>query len=214
MARNSTEQGRRDTYRHGDLRNALITAGLDLARTGGPDAVVLREVTRRTGVTPNAAYRHFTDRSALLTAVCSAAQAELARAIDAALAAVSPSLEPALQARARFQAVGLGYLQFARQQPGVFRAAFWLSGNLERATSPERRGSGGLTPFQLLGTALDALVETGGLAPERRQDAELLAWSAVHGLATLLIDGPLRELSEEHALRLERQLVLMVERGL
>src|SRR6516165_9120279 len=53
----------------GGVRTALVEAGLDLARTGGPDAVVLREVTRQVGVVPNAAYRHFADRDALLAAV-------------------------------------------------------------------------------------------------------------------------------------------------
>ena len=56
------EPPKRSTYRHGDLRRALIEAGLELARVGGPDAVILREATRRAGVVPNAAYRHFEDR--------------------------------------------------------------------------------------------------------------------------------------------------------
>lgn len=56
----------RSTYRHGDLRRALLDAGIELARDGGPDAVVLREATRRAGVVPNAAYRHFASRQDLL----------------------------------------------------------------------------------------------------------------------------------------------------
>src|SRR5271163_1865713 len=59
----------RSTYRHGDLRRALLEAGIELARGGGPDAVVLREATRRAGVVPNAAYRHFASRHELLQAV-------------------------------------------------------------------------------------------------------------------------------------------------
>lgn len=80
---------RRDTYRHGDLRRALLEAGTELARGGGPEAVVLREATRRAGVAPSAAYRHFADRRALLDAVCSAAQSALAVAIEAELAGLS-----------------------------------------------------------------------------------------------------------------------------
>ena len=57
-------------YHHGDLRTALIDAGLHLTRTGGPDALTIREATRRVGVSPNAAYRHFADRDALLTDGC------------------------------------------------------------------------------------------------------------------------------------------------
>ena len=59
----------RDTYHHGDLRAALLTAGIGLAREGGPDAVVLREVTRVVGVAPNSAYGHFPTLTALKKAV-------------------------------------------------------------------------------------------------------------------------------------------------
>ena len=86
---------KRTTYRHGDLHHALIAAGTELARVGGPDAVVLREATRRVGVAPNAAYRHFADRQALLDAVCSAAQSLLAVAIENELATVPTTGEAA-----------------------------------------------------------------------------------------------------------------------
>jgi AcrR family transcriptional regulator len=54
---------KRDTYRHGDLRRALVAAGVEMARRGGPEAVVLREATRRAGVAPSAAYRRTEGRS-------------------------------------------------------------------------------------------------------------------------------------------------------
>ena len=63
----------RSTYRHGDLHRALLESGVALARAGGPEAVVLREATRRAGVVPNAAYRHFGSRQELLQAVRAAA---------------------------------------------------------------------------------------------------------------------------------------------
>ncbi|MBA3793002.1 MAG: WHG domain-containing protein, partial [Rubrobacter sp.] len=112
------------------------------------------------------------------------------------------------------RAVGTGYLRFARAEPGLFRTAFSASDNLRSAASPARAGGGGLTPFQLLGAALDGLVEAGVLPPERRPGAEFLAWSAVHGLAMLLIDGPLRGLDHAQAQDVGRRLVDMVERGL
>ena len=65
-------------YHHGDLRTALIDAGLALTRTGGPEALTIREATRRAGVSPNAAYRHFVDREALLSAVATAIQHRMA----------------------------------------------------------------------------------------------------------------------------------------
>ena len=205
---------KRDTYRHGDLRRALLGAGTELARVGGPEAVVLREATRRVGVAPSAAYRHFADRRALLDAVCSAAQAALAGAIEDELAGLPRGGHPADSARARLRGVGTGYLRFATAEPGLFRTAFSASDNLRSAASPARAGEGGLTPFQLLGAALDELVEAGVVPPERRPGAEFLAWSAVHGLAMLLIDGPLRGLEHARAQDVGRRLIDMVERGL
>ncbi|MBA2596453.1 MAG: TetR/AcrR family transcriptional regulator [Chloroflexia bacterium] len=205
---------KRATYRHGDLRRALLEAGTELARDGGPDAVVLREATRRVGVVPSAAYRHFADRDALLGAVCSAAQSALAVAMEAELAGLAREGDPADAARARLRAVGTGYLRFAQAEPGLFQTAFSASDNLRSAASPIRAGDSGLTPFQLLAAALDELVEADVLPRERRPGAEFLAWSAVHGLAMLLIDGPLRGLDHARAQDAGRRLIDMVERGL
>src|SRR6476620_1595668 len=77
------EAAPRATYHHGDLRRALLDAGIDLAREGGPDKVVLREATRRAGVVPNAAYRHFASRQDLLQAVRAWALSSLAIAMEA-----------------------------------------------------------------------------------------------------------------------------------
>lgn len=204
----------RGSYRHGDLRNALVAVGLELARDGGPDAVVLREATRRAGVAPNAAYRHFADRGALLEAVCAAAQARLAIAIEAELAAAHDTGDPIERARARLRAVGAGYLRFAQDEPGLFRTAFWVPADLTQAGDPARAGRSGLTPYQHLSVALDGLVAAGALPAERRPGAEFLAWSAVHGLALLLLDGPLRALDEATVAGIRRRLLNMVEQGL
>ena len=206
--------GERANYRHGDLRRALLAAGVDLARVGGPTAVVLREATRRAGVSPNAAYRHFADRAALLGAVCDAAQSALATAIEAEQDALPAHGDRVLDARARFQAVGTGYIRFARAEPGLFRTAFAVPDNLDASGSAARAGGTGRTPFQLLADALDGLVDAGVLPATRRQGAEFLAWAAVHGLATLLIDGPLRGLDNDQAKQLSQRLVLMVNKGL
>jgi AcrR family transcriptional regulator len=186
----------RSTYRHGDLRRALLDAGVELARAGGPEAVVLREATRRVGVAPNAAYRHFDNRQALLYAVRSVALAAVARAIEAELAAVPQDLPSAEFARANLRAVGISYLRFAQVEGGLFRTAFGPSDDLKEGAqgapaNTERKGQSGLDPFELLGAALDKLVSAGVLPPERRPGAEFLAWSAVHGLAMLAIAGPL-----------------------
>ncbi|HEX4677580.1 MAG TPA: TetR/AcrR family transcriptional regulator [Gaiellaceae bacterium] len=204
---------KRTTYRHGDLRHALIAAGTELARGGGPNAVVLREATRRVGVAPNAAYRHFADRRALLDAVCAAAQSLLAVAIERELASVPATGDPADVARARLRAVGTGYVRFALKEPGLFRAAF-VSTDLEGAYDPARAGASGQTPFQLLGSVLDELVDAGALPKERRPRAEFLAWSSVHGVSMLLIDGPLRALDRKKTHALVERLLDMVVQGL
>jgi AcrR family transcriptional regulator len=204
----------RSTYRHGDLERALLQAGLEMAREGGPGAVVLREATRRAGVSANAAYRHYADRAALLGVVCDAAQAALATAIEAEQQALPTTGDAVANAHARFRAVGTGYIRFARAEPGLFRTAFSVPDNLERRGAPTRAGPSGLTPFQLLEAALDGLVEAGVLPAARRPGSEFLAWSAVHGLATLLIDGPLRAATGQQADGITDRLVAMVDQGL
>ncbi|MDZ4359203.1 MAG: TetR family transcriptional regulator, partial [Variovorax sp.] len=102
----------RSTYRHGDLRRALLDAGIELARDGGPNAVVLREATRRVGVVPNAAYRHFASRHDLLLAVRAAALSEAAKAMEGELAVLPCDQPPADFARAQVRAIGTAYLRF------------------------------------------------------------------------------------------------------
>lgn len=201
-------------YRHGDLRQALIDAGLEMAREGGPDAVVLREATRRAGVSPNAAYRHFADRSALVAAVSDAAAGETAAAIEREWDAVPVELEPVERAQAHLRAVGIGYLAFARDEPGLFRAAFTVPTDLAEAFGRSKAGPGGRTPFELLSTALDELVASGALPEERRPGAEFACWSAVHGLAMLVLEGPLRGLPPDMARAAGRRVVEMAVRGI
>ncbi|UKY54894.1 TetR/AcrR family transcriptional regulator [Streptomyces inhibens] len=209
-----TGKPKRNTYRHGDLRNALIKAGVELAREGGPEAVVLRAATRHAGVVPNAAYRHFADRGALLHAVSQAAMAQIARTMEAEQAALPPAADDKVAARARFRAVGTGYLRFAQEEPGLFRIAFHVPGDMTHAADADAAGAGGKTPFELLGAALDGLVETGILPEDRRPGAEFLAWSAVHGLAVLIIEGPLRGLHPTQAHDAGQHVIDMIERGI
>jgi AcrR family transcriptional regulator len=184
-----------------------------MAEEGGPDAVVLREATRRAGVSPNAAYRHFADRQALLEAVSSAAQGRVADAMETAIAAAGGG-DPATEARAGLRAVGSAYLGFAREHPGLFRAAFGVPGDLRASDDAAKAGARGRTPFRILGDALDALAAAGVLPTDRRENAEFLAWSAVHGLGMLLIDGPLRALDDRAASRTVEHLLDLVDRGL
>lgn len=166
----------RSTYHHGDLRRALLSEAGELARVGGPDAVTLREVARRLGVSPAAIYRHFPDRDALLGEVAGLARRDLARRM---LAEVDQVDETNLRARSirRFQAIGRGYLRFAQDEPNLLAAAFLPIEPREVAEDS--------SPWHVLATALDALVATGAMPPARRVGAETIAWSAVHGFAIL-----------------------------
>ena len=216
MRVNSSNQApARETYRHGDLRRALLEAGIELARAGGPQAVVLREATRRAGVAPNAAYRHFASRQALLEAVRMSALAAVAEAMEKELAGLRRSRDAAAYARGSLRAVGTGYLRFAQEETGLFRTGFAPPEPVEQVDpDPAKAGTSGLNPFQLLGAALDRMVEAGVLPAERRPGAEFLAWSAVHGLALLVIDGPLVGLPRKTTEALGQRLLDMVEKGL
>jgi AcrR family transcriptional regulator len=204
----------RETYRHGNLREALVEAGLELAREGGPTAVVLRETTRRASVVPNAAYRHFPDRAALLTAVSVRAQRILADEMDQqiAVALATAATDPRGRARAELDAVGQAYGHFALREPGLFTTAFGVHRSLDEA---HQHDQGQLPdPYQRLAEALDHCLEAGLIAPADRVGAEISAWCAVHGLATLLLAGPLRALSDaERETALDRVLA-MVHHGL
>ncbi|MGV8895942.1 MAG: WHG domain-containing protein [Rhodoglobus sp.] len=174
--------------------------------------MVLREATRRVGVSPNAAYRHFADRDALLAAVSDAALALLATCIDE-IVEIIPEGDPNVVARAQLRAVGTGYVSFALDNPGLFHAAFFVASDLESSSAPSKSGRSGRSPLALLTAALDLLVSSGAMPPERRPQAEFLAWSSVHGFALLLIDGPLRALPRDQADVVTQRLIDMVEAG-
>jgi AcrR family transcriptional regulator len=176
--------GTRQRRPRGEVRDGLVAAGLDLARAGGPDAVVLREATRMVGVVPNAAYRHFADRDELLAAVCAAAMRELAARMAAGAARVRGKHADPGAAGRRLRAIGTAYVEFALGEPGLFAAAFAV---------PHQHAYAAPSPLDHLRTALDELVAAGVVAAARREGLEYPVWSAVHGLATLLGQGPLRD---------------------
>jgi AcrR family transcriptional regulator len=193
-------------YHHGNLRAALVEAGAELARTSGPGGVVLREVARRTGVSHNAAYRHFADRDELLSEIASVANEQLEQAMLRRLAEVDET-DGAERARARLRATGRAYVEFALAEPGLFNVAFCPTEAAD--PSPDEAA-----PYLLLGQVLDELVDSGALSPEARPGADVVCWSAVHGLSVLLLDGPLRELSAEERAGCVEKVIATVEQGL
>ncbi len=204
-----TAKTTRTRYHHGDLGNALTVAATDLARAGGPEAVVLREAARMVGVSATAAYRHFANHAELIHAVKGCSQADLAAAMRTELAALPADDDPRAAAIARLRAIGRGYLHFALTQPGLFRTAFCHAGD---PSDPVGAATDGSESYRMLGQTLDDLVAAGVLDPARRLLAEVAAWAAVHGLAMLLLDGPFSGLpAEMHEAAITRTLDLVTD---
>jgi AcrR family transcriptional regulator len=165
------------------VRVSLLRAGVDLARRGGPDAVVLREATRMVGVAPNAAYRHFADRDALLSAVAGVALRRLAEAMLERIDSL-PATAPPQRAAEALGEVGRSYVDFAVSEPGLFHTAF------ATRARPLLDGPG---PHDVLTDTLDECVRTGVITPARREWADRFCWSVVHGFAELHVGGPLTD---------------------
>jgi AcrR family transcriptional regulator len=197
---NQREETRRGSYHHGNLPAALAAAAARLARDGGPEAVVLREAARQVGVSATAAYRHFANHDDLLHAVKEQAMAGLAARMEAEMAATPDLADPVANALRKMRASGMGYLRYAIAEPGLFRTAFCRTDKpgADAAEPAMLDGPDPSTsrPFQLMTQILDTLAEHGQIGPGRRPFAEFAAWSAVHGLAVLLIDGPLARMPE------------------
>jgi AcrR family transcriptional regulator len=206
-------QPERQRRPRGAVRDGLVAAGLELARVGGPDGVVLREATRMVGVVPNAAYRHFADRDELLAAVCAAAMGELADRTAAAVARVPGRHGDPDAARGRLGAIGMAYLQFAREEPGLFATAFALP-QQHAYKAPDEGAGQDRTPLGQLRAALDELVDVGVLDRRRRDGIEYPIWSAVHGLAVLAGEGPLRDAPEAERRHIEELTLAFIGRGL
>jgi AcrR family transcriptional regulator len=201
---------RRPRYHHGDLANALTGAATELARSGGPEAVVLREAARKVGVSATAAYRHFEGRGELIHAVKELALVELAARMQDELTASEPVPDPPAEALRRLRALGSGYIRFALAEPGLFRTAFCRSDMPGMESKP--MDMLGTRSFQMLVETLDTLVGCGWIPPDRRPYLELAAWSTVHGVAELLLDGPLRLLPpDQQEAAIQRTLDLVTD---
>ena len=165
------------------------------------------------GVVPNAAYRHFAGRDELLAAVCEAAMGELAGRMAAGVARVRGEHGDAAAARRRLRAIGVAYLEFAYEKPGLFATAFALPqahayGAPSHGAEPDR------SPLGQLRAVLDELVDAGVLDRQRRDGIEYPIWSTVHGLAVLTTQGPLRDVAEASRRRIEQLTSSFIESAL
>ena len=171
-------------YHHGDLRNALIEATIELIPESGVPGLSLREVSRRAGVSHAAAYRHFRDKEALLAAVAEAGFAMLAQALQSAAKSAGP--EPLTQ----LQIVGVAYVDFALRHPAHLHVMFGGAiGSFDDFPSLQLQARAARSTLHEVIVALRRTGEAVGVAEEV---VEAAAWSIVHGLSVLLADGQLR----------------------
>ena len=161
----STSNRAKRPYHHGDLRPALLQAAMEVLEKEGPSGVLLREVARRAGVSHNAPYRHFESRDALLVAVA----AEGFREFSARMQAAGSS------------AMAEAYIAFALERPQLFRLMF--GGTLKLSSDPELAAASRGAYDGLV----DAFRSRGDVADP--QTAAAAAWSLVHGISELLLNG-------------------------
>jgi AcrR family transcriptional regulator len=158
-------------YHHGDLRKTILESALNVLEEAPAEGISLRELARDAGVSPMALYRHFADKDALWNAVARVGFDILgARMVAADKKAKDP--------RAAFTAMGVAYVAFANERPGLFRLMY--AGNpLDAPVTPTESLHAGYA-------ALERRIEQ--LAKPGEQEAALFAsWSLVHGLATLAV---------------------------
>jgi AcrR family transcriptional regulator len=162
-------------YHHGNLRQALVEAAVQAIAENGPSELSLRDVARRVGVSHAAPAHHFRDKTGLLTAVAAEGYRRLNARLEAAYAATGSFLE-----------VGVAYVRFAAEERPYFEVMF--RPDLYRRDDPEAAAAIGAID----GTVSGAIRGMLGSAPEPRvRLASIAAWSLVHGLATLTVNGNL-----------------------
>lgn len=166
------------SYHHGELRDAMIDEAIVEVRRQGLDHLSLRSVASSIGVSPSAAYHHFQDKEELLTAISRRAAQILNESIIAAAESVAGDDRDSTIRRVT--AAGRAYVDFALDEPHLFRAAF--SG---LCPTPDDPG------FQYFIGLLDQLVATNAIRPTARTGVEQVLWATVHGIAMLTLEGHL-----------------------
>ena len=165
----------RGRYHHGDLRTALVEAGLVLLADRDANDLSLRELARQVGVSATAVYRHFPDKHALMSALAAEGLRQLSVAQHAASDAAGGG-------SAGFDATGRAYVRFALANRALFRLIF---SHPSRAGLLSRDSDDVPDAMALLRANAAALAPTGA----DPQALALHGWSVAHGLAMLMLDG-------------------------
>ncbi len=194
MSTVSTPESR--PYHHGDLRAALLNAAIAEIEGVGVEHLSLRSLAHELGVSPSAAYHHFADKDALIAAVALRAFEML----EASVADAARSVPADVDAAGRLGVAALAYITFAVDHPHLFRAAF--SGHRPEVAVDTR---GVFHP--LLGQLLDDVAAEGAVPADARAGADAVVWAAVHGMATLVLEGYLQLVDvPQHLAVLERSM--------
>lgn len=177
MADNVNINSQQYSYHHGDLRKALVTAGLKSLRKKNSDGLSLREVARSVGVSATSVYRHFPDKQALAEALCTEGSQMLARSLRKAMASSGGG-------QAGLDASGLAYVHFAIKNPALFRLMSTASSTVSLYSDTENPAI-----QELLGNVATVLPKNA--TAQQHQIRALHAWSIVHGIAMLILEGRL-----------------------
>jgi AcrR family transcriptional regulator len=199
---------RKHRYHHGNLRESLTQAALQLLAERGSAKVTIREVARRTGVSQAAPYRHFANSAAMLSAVAAQGFDALAHVMTTRIA--SAGADP----HARLTASAVGYAEFAVRNEALFRLMFGTE--VGSPTSHPEMEEAAARAFGLMLQELVGCQEAGLVRQGPAGDLGLGAWAIIHGMCVLLLDGQLerggvvREQGPEQA----RQLAELLWSGL
>ncbi len=175
---------RAGAYHHGDLRAALLAEAAAMIAEGGAASVTMRAIGQRIGVSRAAAYRHFADKTALLVAVAANGFTRLGARLQATQTGASRSSVE------RLRSIGEEYVRFALENPAHYRLMYGKEA-LTREDVPElREAAQGL--FEQFVGVIRAHQRSGTIKRQDPQTQAYVAWSAVHGLASLVIEGQIQ----------------------
>lgn len=180
-------QSARRSYHHGDLREALVAAALELIDEVGARGFSMSQACRLATVSPTALYRHFTSKEALLAEVARRGFVALTAAIRGAEGIEAPHQKG--QAAANLVAAGRAYVAFAKRRPAEFQAMF--AAGLDKTAFPDLAAAAAEAFEQLVDRTRQA-VNSGEVVGRDARAAALSAWSTAHGLAMLAIENPSR----------------------
>jgi AcrR family transcriptional regulator len=169
-------------YHHGDLKNALILAGIEILSREGIEVLSLRKVAKRAGVSHTAPYAHFTDKQALIASIAAEGYKKLYGAL---FAAQNPQDEPST----RLMATAHAYLQFALDEPDHFKITF--SGVVEAEQDYPEYIEQSKRCFALVVAVVEDCEKHGLFAGSDTQLVAVSIWSCIHGFVQLLLANQL-----------------------